>query len=675
MSVSKPSGPRSVALIGPYMSGKTTLLESILWVTGATSRKGSVTDGNTVGDSAQEARDRQMSTEVNVATTTFLDDRFTFLDCPGSVELLQETLNVLPGVDAAVLVCEPDRDKFLGLMPLMKALEDAGIPRMVFVNKIDKATGHVAALLDSLQPVSSHPLVLRQLPIREGESITGYIDLASERTFVYKPNQPSEIVETPDSMNDSVGEARYQMLETLADFNDELMEKVLEDVEPEKDEVYQNLTSDYQNGLIVPVIFGAAEMDHGVRRLLKALRHEVPSAAKAAERVGVSGDEPKAQVLKTYHTQHGGKLSIARIWSGGIKDGMTLNDERVSGLFLMSGHNTEKISDAGPGDVVGLGRLESIVTGDTLGAAKEVEGLPKAEILQPVFAQAISTDKREDEVKLSGALQKVGEEDPSIIYGHEEDTHEFVLRGQGDIHLKIACDRLLNKYGLSVSTRQPKVPYKEAIRKPIKQHGRFKRQSGGHGQFGDVHLEIKPLPRGTGFQFDEKIVGGSVPKQFIPGVEAGVKEYLSQGPLGFPVVDVSVTLFDGQYHSVDSSEIAFRTAARIAMQEGMPQCGPVLLEPIMAVEIAVPSDYTPKANTIVSSRRGQILGFDARPGWSGWDVVSAHMPQSELHDLIVELRSVTQGVGGYTATFDHLQELTGRLADQVISEHQADAAA
>lgn len=675
MSVSKPSGPRSVALIGPYMSGKTTLLESILWVTGATSRKGSVTDGNTVGDSAQEARDRQMSTEVNVATTTFLDDRFTFLDCPGSVELLQETLNALPGVDAAVLVCEPDRDKFMGLMPLMKALEDAGIPRMVFVNKIDKATGHVAALLDSLQPVSSHPLVLRQLPIREGESITGYIDLASERTFVYKPNQPSEIVETPDSMSESVGEARYQMLETLADFNDELMEKVLEDVEPEKDEVYQNLTSDYQNGLIVPVIFGAAEMDHGVRRLLKALRHEVPAAAKAAERVGVSGDEPKAQVLKTYHTQHGGKLSIARVWSGSIKDGMTLNDERVSGLFLMSGHNTEKIAEAGPGDVVGLGRLESIVTGDTLGTAKEVEGLPKAEILQPVFAQAISTDKREDEVKLSGALQKVGEEDPSIIYGHEEDTHEFVLRGQGDIHLKIACDRLLNKYGLSVSTRQPKVPYKEAIRKPIKQHGRFKRQSGGHGQFGDVHLEIKPLPRGTGFQFDEKIVGGSVPKQFIPGVEAGVKEYLSQGPLGFPVVDVSVTLFDGQYHTVDSSEIAFRTAARIAMQEGMPQCGPVLLEPIMAVEIAVPSDYTPKANTIVSSRRGQILGFDARPGWSGWDVVSAHMPQSELHDLIVELRSVTQGVGGYTATFDHLQELTGRLADQVISEHQADAAA
>ncbi len=675
MSVSKPSGPRSVALIGPYMSGKTTLLESILWVTGATSRKGSVTDGNTVGDSAQEARDRQMSTEVNVATTTFLDDRFTFLDCSGSVELLQETLNVLPGVDAAVLVCEPDRDKFMGLMPLMKALEDAGIPRMVFVNKIDKATGHVAALLDSLQPVSAHPLVLRQLPIREDESITGYIDLASERTFVYRPNQPSEIVETPDSMSDSVGEARYQMLETLADFNDDLMEKVLEDVEPEKDEVYQNLTSDYQNGLIVPVIFGAAEMDHGVRRLLKALRHEVPAAAKAAERVGIAGDEPVAQVLKTYHTQHGGKLSIARIWSGAVKDGMTLNDERVSGLFRMSGHNTEKITEAGPGDVVGLGRLESVVTGDTLGAAKEVEALPKAGILKPVFAQAISTDKREDEVKLSGALQKVSEEDPSIIYGHEEDTHEFVLRGQGDIHLKIACDRLRNKYGLSVSTRQPKVPYKEAIRKPIKQHGRFKRQSGGHGQFGDVHLEIKPLPRGTGFQFAEKIVGGSVPKQFIPGVEAGVKEYLGQGPLGFPVVDVSVTLFDGQYHSVDSSEIAFRTAARIAMQEGMPECGPVLLEPIMAVDIAVPSDYTPKANTIVSSRRGQILGFDARPGWPGWDVVSAHMPQSELHDLIVELRSATQGVGGYTAVFDHLQELTGRLADQVISAHQADAAA
>ena len=675
MTNSIPTGPRNIAIIGPYLSGKTTLLEGLLHACGATNRKGSVTEGTTVGDSAAEARARNMSTELNVGSATFMDSEFTFLDCPGSVELLQESLFVLPGVDAAVVVCEPDADKAQALAPLLHSLEESGVPHMLFVNKIDKATITVQALLDALQPISSKPLVLRHIPVQDGEMISGYVDLASERAYHYKLGEVSEVINLPASEEDAFGDARYSMLEALADFDDDLMEKVLEDITPEKEELYANLTKDFQDANIIPVLLGAAEQGGGIFRLLKALRHEVPAANVAATRAGaddLSGNV--AQVLKTYHTQHGGKVSIARVWCGEIKEGMTLNGQRVSSLFRMMGHDQQKIPNAAAGEVVGLGRMEEAITGETLSDTGS-NSLGTPDILPPVYSLAIAASKRDDEVKLSAALAKVRVEDPSITVGHDEDTHELVMRGQGDIHLKITMDRLLSKYGLEVKSERPKVPYMEAIRKSIEQHGRHKKQSGGHGQFGDVHLAIKPLPRGSGFEFVDKIVGGAIPRQYIPAVQSGVKDYLDKGPLGFPVVDISVTAFDGQYHAVDSSELAFKMAARTAMNEGMKQCNPVLLEPILEVAIAAPSEHTPKINAIVSGRRGQILGFDTRVGWSAWDVVSAHMPQSELHDLIIELRSATQGTGSYTATFDRLQELTGRLADDVVAANNEEQAA
>ncbi len=672
MSNGTAAGPRNVALVGPYLSGKTTLLESILFATGAINRKGSVTEGNTVGDSSPEARAREMGVELNVASASFLGDNLTFLDCPGSIEFLQEAHNALLGVDAAVVVCEADPTKAATLGPLLRFLEDHAIPRLIFVNKIDRASGRVQDLLEALQAVSAQPLVLRQVPIRDGEQVTGYVDLASERAFLYRPDAASEIVEIPASMSDEKAEARYLMLEKLADFDDTLMEQLLEDEEPANEEVFVQLTKDLREGKIVPALLGAGEHQHGVKRLLKALRHEVPGPAVAAERLGMEANgEPLAQVLKTYHTMHGGKLSVARVWRGVIKDGATLNGDRVSGVFRMMGPQTEKVAEAKAGDVVAFGRLESARTGDTLSPGKPDLELERAEVLPPVFHLAVTAADRADEVKLSGAVAKVVEEDPSLSLEQNQDTQEMLLWGQGDIHLKIAFDRLKSKYGLEVVTRRPKVPYKEAIRRPISQRGRHKRQTGGHGQYGDVVLDIKPLPRGSGFQFDNKIVGGVVPKQYIPSVEHGVKEYLSVGPLGFPVVDISVTLVDGSFHAVDSSDMAFKTAGRIAMSEALPQCNPVLLEPILLVAISVPSEATSKVNGVITGRRGQILGFDVRHGWPGWDTVSAHMPQAEILDLIVELRSLTLGVGTYTWKYDHLQELTGRIADQVLAETAA----
>lgn len=672
---SKPTGPRTVALVGPYLSGKTTLLESLLHATGAIGRKGKVSEGNTVGDTAPEARERHMSVEVNAAAVDAQEDPIVFLDCPGSVEFLQETRNALIGADAAVVVCEPEADKAAMLLPVLKVLEQSGIPHFLFVNKIDKATGPVRDLLPFLQAVSEKPLVLRQVPIREGDIITGYVDLATDRAFIYRDDAPAEMVQIPSSVAERRTEARFAMLEKLADFDDRLMEALLEEKDPPREAVFQDLADELREGLIVPVLFGSAETGHGVRRLLKALRHEVPSHAVAAKRIGVDpAGPPLVQILKTYVTPHSGKLSLARIWAGSIEDGVVLNGERVAGLFRPRGNRQEKIATAQAGETVLLGRLEHARTGDTLGTAKEPpKPLPRADLLPPVFELAVEAASRNEEVKLSVAVQKLMDEDPAIRFEQHADTHEFVLAGQGDIHLKVAFDRLKSKHGLTLKARRPRVAYKEAIRKGTTQHGRHKRQSGGHGQFGDVHIEITPLSRGEGFRFDNRIVGGVVPKNFIPAVEDGVREYLSHGPLGFPVVDLAVALFDGQYHTVDSSELAFKTAARIAMTEGMPKCDPVLLEPVVRVDIAIPNEHTSKVNGLISGRRGQILGFDARPGWPGWDVLTANLPQSEMHDLIVELRSLTQGTGTYTWAFDHLQELTGRLADQVLAHNKAAA--
>lgn len=676
----RPSGPRCIALIGPYLSGKTTLLESILARTGALSRQGKVSDGNTIGDASPEARAHGMSVELNVASIDYHGEQYTFIDCPGSIEFLQEQLPALPAVDAAIVVCEPDDKKIPALQLILKQLDQLGIPRILFLNKIDKTEMRVRDILSILQPASEKPLVLRQIPIWEDNSVTGCVDLALERAFIYRKHAQSEVVDLPDGVLDRKGEARYSMLEQLADYDDELMEALLEDVEPTQDIVFQDLAQELSQGQICPVLLGSAENGNGIRRLLKAIRHEVPTVEATADRLSVSSEECVAQILKTYHTTHGGKLSLVRVLSGELVDGTILygaseDHERVSGIFTLLGQEPSKISRAVAGDTVALGRMEAFKTGETLSSQKgECEQIAPLESLKPVYGLAVSAVERKDEVKLTAAITKIIEEDPSIKLLHAQDTNEMVIWGQGEMHLRVTLERLEGKYGIAAETRKRKIPYKETIRKSITQRGRHKKQSGGHGQFGDVVVEIKPLPRGSGFDFSQAISGGVVPRQYIPAVQHGIEDYLVQGPLGFPVVDLSVKLIDGSYHAVDSSEQAFKTAGRIAMVDGLPECSPVLLEPVLSVSFYIPNEATAKINAIISTRRGQILGFDARPGWMGWDVVNAHLPETEIQDIIVEVRSATAGVGTFTYAFDHLSELTGKLADQVLSDSKAQAA-
>jgi elongation factor G len=669
-------GTRCAAIIGPYLSGKTTLLENILFVAGAIQRKGSVKERNTVGDWAPEARSRQMSTEVSVASTDYLGDRWTFIDCPGSIELLQETINALMVVDIAVVVYEPSTERSLTLAPVLKFLEDRRIPYMIFLNKMDTTAVPVLDVYNSIKPVAGRPLLLRHIPIRNGDAVGGYVDLISERAYQYTAGEASEVIPIPPGMAEEHKAARQAMLESLSDFDDTLLEKLLEDKVPTKEEIYGYLAKGIREATIAPVVIGSAEQGFGVRRLLKALRHDTPNSEAAAARLGIKpGTDPIAHVFKTVHAQHSGKLSLARVWAGTVNEGMTLNGQRLASLLSVTGGQTAKIQSAKAGDVVALGRVDAFKTGMVVtGSGKAPDGVaewPKP--LTPVYSLAITPENRNDEVKLTGALQRINEEDATITYEHNPDTHEMVLLGQGEIHLQIALEKLKGRYNVANKAVKPSIAYKETIRRGVSQHGRFKRQTGGHGMFGDVHVEIAPLPRGTGIHFDNKVVGGAVPRQFIPAVETGVREYAVKGPLGFPVVDFQVVLTDGKYHAVDSNEMSFKLAGREAMNEGMPKCDPVLLEPIAKVTIDIPNESTNKVLALVSGRRGQILGYNPRDGWTGWDTVQANIPASELHDLIIELRSLTLGVGSYHAEFDRLQELTGRQADQVIAARAAAA--
>ncbi len=646
--------PRSVALVGPYSSGKSTLFEALMEAAGAPVKR------------PADPRNRPMTTELRLGHCTYLGDQWSILDCPGSIEFAHETAAALTVVDLAVVVCEPTPARAIAVAPLMKTLADQGVPHILFINKIDTLEGSLRDTLAALQSYAKCPLVLRQVPIIEGESVTGYVDVVSERAYKYRRGMPSELIQVPSFAKDAREEAKSKLVETLADHDDELLEKVLEDVQPSTDEIYRDLRKDLAQGNMIAVMLGTAEQGGGIRRLWKALRHDAPGAEETAAKHGIAPEGPPlAQVFKTVHAGHTGKLSYSRIWRGVIKDGVTLAGSRLGGIYRLSAGDLVKATEAEAGDLVALGRLENAATGATLSPGVEAEKLPFPAPPPPVYSLAIATVERKDDVRLAGALQKLLEEDPALTLEHTQDSGETVLHGQGEIHLNTTVNRLATNYALKVTTHRPQVAYKETIRRPVHQHGRLKKQSGGHGQFADVKIDIAPRERGAGFEFIDKIVGGAVPRNFIPAVGEAAEDAAKKGPFGYPVVDISVTLKDGQFHSVDSSDMAFRTATQIAMKEGLAAADPVVLEPIDRVTISIPNDFTARAQRLLTGRRGQILGYTERPDWAGWDDVEALVPEAELHDLIIELRSQTQGLGTFRRVFDHLaesREVKGRAA-------------
>jgi len=655
--------------VGPAGAGKTSLAEAMLFAAGATDRLGSTANGSSIGDSSPESRQRGGSTELNLYHFDHLGDSFAILDCPGSIGFSADGARALAIADVAIVVVDPDPARAPLAAPALRALDELGIPHLIFVNRIDQAHGRIRDLLTALQPMSVSPLIARQVPIWNGEKVSGFVDLALEYAFKYQPGKPSERIDIPSELQDREHEARTHMLEQLADHDDELLEQLLMDEAPTREKVLQDLARETGGNLGVSVLFGSASSSWGVRRLLKAMRHEAPAPQAAADRLSVS--DPSLYVFKVIHGSIG-RLALSRVLGGRIAEGSDLKAEgsehaRLGALFHVQGEKTTKVSEARLGDVVAVAKIDNIKAGQWLSAGKLP---PPVEVGYPArnCAIAIEPADRKDDVKLSGALQRLSDEDSALVIEHDDANHEIRLRGVNDEHLNTVLARLKRRYGVEVKSHPPSVGYRESIRKPVTQKGRHKKQSGGHGQFGDVIIEVKPLPRGSGFLFEEKIHGGSVPKQWIPAVEEGVREAMAKGPLGFQVVDCSVSLIDGSYHSVDSSELAFRLAGRIAMHEALTAAGPHLLEPMHKLTVVCPSSATSRITSAVAGRRGQMLGMGPRDGWTGWDRIEALIPEAELAGLEAELRAQSQGLATYEAEFDHLAELNGPLADKVIQQ-------
>ena len=670
------NGTRLIALVGPAGAGKTSLAEALLFASGTTDRQGSTANGSSIGDSSGEARSRGGSTETNLYNFSYLGDKYAIIDAPGSIGFSADAARGLAVADVAIVVVDPDPARAALAAPALRTLDELGIPHLIYVNRIDQAHGRIRDLLAALQPMSVSPLIARQIPIREGEKVTGFIDVALERAYHYVPGKPSEPIALPEDLTEREAEARIQLLEQLADHDDTLLEQLLMDQVPEPGTIFADLKRETSDNLGVSVLFGSAQNGWGVRRLLKALRHEAPGPESTAQRLGV--DAPALYAFKIYHGGSVGRLAFARAIGGPVHENSDFKSSsgehgRLGALFSVQGDKTNKIAEAGNGDIVAVAKVDGVKGGDWLGAA----GLPPAietELPSRNCALAIQPADRKDDVKLSGALARVLEEDPSLTMEQDEASHEMRLRGVNDEHLKTTLAKLKRRYGVEVNHHAPSIGYRESIRRSVQQRGRHKKQSGGHGQYGDVIIEIKPLGRGEGFHFEERIHGGSIPKQWIPAVEQGVKDAMLKGPLGFPVVDVSVTLLDGSYHSVDSSELAFRLAGRVAMQEAMAQAVPHLLEPVQKLVLVTPASSTSRVSSAVASRRGQMLGMGPREGWTGWDRIDALIPEAELSGLEAELRSMSQGLASYEAEFDHLAELSGHLADKVVQQHEAEPA-
>ena len=659
---------RNVAFVGPHHTGKTTLVEAILAHTGAIGRRGSIADGTTVTDHEPEDAAHLQSTTVGFAHTTAHDVDITIVDTPGFIDFFEETKQALAGVDAAVIVVEADPARVVQTQAIVNHLEATHMPHVFIVNKMDRPGADFAATLAALQEAYGRHVVAEQWPLGSAEHFSGFVDLARMKAFRFEAGEG----EIPAELRELAGRKHVELLEAMADFDDHLMEELLEGVEPPLDEIDRDLCSECAHDQVIPVLVAAGISGAGVDALVRAIEHWFPSPADAplpdAEGRPIAPDPAApaiARIIKTAIHPQSGKLSIARVISGTVKADATLANVgrqeekvRLGGLYRLQGKKQEPIPEAGPGSIVAFARLDSVATGDTLTSNGHKVLLPRVPVAEPVFAVAIKPKERIDEAKISQMLARIVDEDPALRLERADVTHELLLLGSGEQHVAIAVERLARKYKVEVATAAPTIPYQETITGGTEVHSRYKHQTGGHGQFGDVWLRFEPRERGSGVSFDEKIVGGVVPRQFIPAVEKGVREALAHGPSGYPVTDVHVTLFDGQYHDVDSSEQSFKTAAGMGVRDALPKCNPVVLEPIALVQVIVPTGYTSTVIQQLTGKRGQILGMNPADR-AGFDVVEAYVPAVELSRYITELRTGTQGLGTYSWRHERYDPVPG----------------
>lgn len=672
--MSEISRVRNVAVVGSHHAGKTTLVEAILAHCGAIGRRGSVIEGTTTTDHEPEDIAHAQSTTVGFAHTACDDIDITLVDCPGFIDFFEETKHALAGVDAVIVVVEADPNRVPLTQMLVGYIETRRIPHLFVINKLDRPGSDFAGTLAALRSAYGPHVVAEQWPIGAAETFRGYVDLAGRASFLYEADRENASA-TPAEMQAEIESARGLLLEAMADFDDHLMEELLEGVEPPIEEVEKDLCVECSHDQIVPVVIAAGLPGYGVAALVRAIAKWLPSPADAPM-IDAEGRpiEPRADgpaiatVIKTIIHPQSGKLSVVRVLSGTIKADATLTDMtksgekvRSGGLYRLQGKKQEPIPAAGPGSIAAIARLETVATGDTLTSDGFKVLLPRVSVAEPVFAVAIKPKDRMDEAKISQMLARIVDEDPSLRLERAAITSELELLGCGEQHVSIAVERLGRKYKVEVLTAPPTIPYQETITAGTEIHSRYKHQTGGHGQFGDVWLRFEPRDRGNGVTFEDKIVGGVVPRQFIPAVEKGVREALAHGSVGsYPVTDVHVVLYDGAYHDVDSSEQSFKTAASMGVRDALPKCGPVVLEPIVRVRVTVPTSHAAAVITQLTGKRGQILGMSPEGDKPGHDVVEADVPQVELSRYITELRTATQGLGTYSWAHERFDPVPGK---------------
>ena len=676
---------RNVALLGHGNSGKTTLSEVMLFDAGAISRLGKVDDGNTTSDFDPEEQRRKISVNTSILPLEWGDCRITILDTPGYTDFVGEVRSAVRVVEGAIVLLDAVAGVEVGTELVWQHANDYKLPRLVFVNKMDRENADFQKAVASLAEILGVRPAIMQLPIGSQANFKGVVDLVSRTAYLGPKGEKGPV---PADMASQVEEARTQLIEVAAEGDDELIMKYLDGGELTEDEIYRGLRLGVKGGKIVPILCGSSLANLGIQPLLSAIVALLPSPAEGGEiraknpatgeteTLAATDNGPLAALaFKTTADPFVGRLTYLRVYSGVLEsDSRVFNsrsesEERIGQLFLIRGKEQTPVKQLRAGEIGGVAKLSSTITGDTLCDKGRPLVLDPVTYPKPIFSAAISPKTKADLDKMSTALTRLVEEDPTLEVTRDAETNETILSGMGESHVDIAARKLQQKFGVEITVGTPKVPYRETITRTASAQGRHKKQTGGHGQFGDVWLRLEPLPRGTGFEFVDEVFGGAVPRQYIPAVEKGVRETMTKGILaGYPVVDVRVALYDGSYHPVDSSEMAFKIAANLGFKKAMEEAGPVLLEPIMQVVITIPEQYMGDVLGDLNTRRARVQGMEQSHGRS---VVTAQVPLAEMLHYATTLRSITQGRGVYTMEFSHYEEVPSHIAQQIIQAAKA----
>ena len=676
---------RNIALIGHSGSGKTTLTEAILYVTGVTKRQGRVEDGNTLSDFDKEEISRKVSIGTAAIPAEFEDTKFNFLDTPGYFDFVGEMYGALEAAEGAILLVDASSGVEVGTEKSWKYVENHNIPRLIFLNKMDKENVSFEKALNDIKDHFGDKVVPFTLPIGEAENFKGLVSVIEGKAYEYNGKDAKE-VDIPGDLAAEIESINESLMEKIAETSEELMEKYFEGEAFTIDEIRHGLKSAVMNGDLVPVIVGNAEDAMAVDFLLSVAKNYMPNPTEVGENKGLKGEEEvirkveasepfSAIVFKTIVDPFVGKLSLLKVKSGKItKDSEIYNvskdkTEKLGGLFVLRGKNQIEVSEAVAGDIVATSKLSITQTGDSICSKSEPTLYERIEYPQPTLFLAVEPKSKGDEEKIGTSLQRLTEEDPTFVVERNSETKQLLIGGQGNMQLAVIIDKLKNTFGVEVNLISPKVAYRETIKGKSDVQGRHKKQSGGAGQYGDVHIRFEPCEED--FIFEEEVFGGAVPRNYFPAVEKGLVEALEHGVLaGYPVVNLKATLYDGSYHPVDSNEMAFKIAASLAFKKGMEAANPILLEPVMKVEVLVPEDYMGDVMGDMNKRRGRILGME--PQADGSQLIIAEAPQVELFEYAIDLRSMTQARGSFTMEFLRYDEVPREISEKIIEEAKAE---